>query len=141
MLITIECGIVCEVINVRKLSMDIQRISNKEIPHYSIEAPAKKTGVTTTVDLANFDLRSSEQNIIQKIQLVYWAGECQFLVTLADGSTLFFDEFAHYINFWKVGDLVHIRENNDQHYVSIDRPIGPAGYNTSGKLANYRRLS
>ncbi|HSX26343.1 MAG TPA: hypothetical protein VLE89_04970 [Chlamydiales bacterium] len=105
--------------------MHIQEISSKLVDNYVIEERRGNPEIKTTVDLARLDLRSEEQNIIQKIEWVHWAGERQAFVTLADGATLFFDEFAWCVNRWKVGDQVHIYKEGYWHYAS------------GGRLADY----
>ena len=99
--------------------MNIQEINSSKGGLYW-ENP--RVEVKTTVDLERLDRRSEEQNTIQKIEWVYWRGERQALITLADGKTLFFDEFSsHVTNRWEVGDRIEIYKEGDYYYASGGR--------------------
>lgn len=109
--------------------MYIQEISPKTVIAYEIKGNEQKPSeIKTTVDLSRLDLRSWDQNIIQKIQWVYWAGEIQGWVTLADGATLFFDDTitcAYAVCQMKIGDHIDIYKEGNSYFAS------------GGRLADY----
>ena len=106
-----------------------QEISPKTIIPYVIKANEQELSeVKTTVDLSRLDLRSWDQNIIQKIQWVKWAGEIQGYVTLADGATLFFDDTitcADAVCQMQIGDQIQIYQEGSSYFAS------------GGRLADY----
>ena len=108
--------------------MYIQETSPKTVMAHTIKASEQKPSeIKTTVDLARLDQRLWDQNIIQKIQWVEWAGEIQGWVTLADGATLFFDEFAALaVCQMKVGDSIDMYKEGNYYYAS------------GGRLADYK---
>src|SRR5271155_4670326 len=110
--------------------MDIQVVSNnysdvcQVASSLQIQDLSKLSEVRTTVDLANLHLRAYDQNIIHKIEWVYWAGEIQGFVTLTDGATLLFeDTLANVaaVNEMKIGDHLEISNHKNGSYLANGR--------------------
>lgn len=100
----------------------------------------KPSEIKTTVDLLRLDLRSQDQNTIQKIQWVHWAGEIQGWVTLADGATLFFDDTTtctRAVLNMKIGDHIDVYKKGNFYFASGGRL---ADYSLSADQHDYEIL-